>query len=952
MKGTFKRFSSCLLAAAVLAGSCAFGTGSSVKAQAASTDFDESNIVLSFAALGDTHIQGSADYDSTVKFRKALAQLQNRAKADNKTLDAIILNGDITDYGTTDQISLLNDALQTRISKGLDLTKTKLLLSMGNHEIYSAELDDGDNGIGDTQAQAVPHYHGGTTFKNILGDKMYTGDNTAEQIESGFLHTVINGYHFINFSLYNYDHGLRYEPKELQWLKDALAEANAEDPNKPIFFAMHCAVYGTTLGSYSGDYWALNDSTFYDVLKQYPQLVTFGSHLHYPEQDERAIYQKDFTSIDLGSTYYNSLVTDTTNPTTGDTVKYANLNGSEPTDCMNQSEGTYIQVDKNNNVRVVRLDFYKGETTGAQIKQPWIIPSPSNPDHLKVYTDEAHKAGNTAPTFASGAKVTVTPYDKVNDPNHLTVTFDQATDNDMVLYYEIKYIDKTTGKTINTMYTYSDYYLHPNPSEMAPSLTFKGEKRSIYPMKPNYPNDYVVQVRAVDCYGMMSNPITSDTVPGDPSGNIEVPAPSLDPQDNWQFKSFTDFDYLTDGYTPQRSVDFDSWPTADAADFHPYVPVSNNGFNNTPAITKKINGSANEFDVWSYKGSDDEFAKRINTDFDGAVEFWAWVDFSQVNFDECYFGFRSQVFYGGETEYITEVSSAIQGVHYYIQDGNGGWIQKDFTSNGSMAIGGYKGFIRFAVEDFYNAEQNPMYPVGLKTLKFWFSPATDQDYTGKTFTIDQVGFAGPSISGSTMTVGQMKSQDGSAVVTSQELSAACTLAKTKIDAGQKDYSSETWTAFNNAYTAAAGLSSTASAADIQSAYSALKTAQNALAALAPTTTTETTTTDTSTTVTSATDTTATESTATEPSATETSATEPSSTTVTSASSTQSVTQPTATTSETAATETQSEETTAASEETTTTAAASPNTGHSAPIAVGALALLAVACGAAVYKKKQ
>lgn len=939
-----------MLAAAVFAGSCVFGTRSSLSAQAASTDFDSNNIVLSFAALGDTHIQGSADYDSTVKFRKALAQLQNRAKEDNRTLDAIILNGDITDYGTTDQINLLNDALQTRISKGLDLTKTKLLLSMGNHEIYSAELDDGDSGIGDTQAEAVPHYHGGTTFKDILGDKMYTGDNTAEQIELGFLHTVINGYHFINFSLYNYDHGLHYEAKELEWLKEALAEANAEDPSKPIFFAMHCAIYGTTLGSYAGDYWALDDPAFYDVLKQYPQLVTFGSHLHYPEQDERAIYQKDFTSIDLGSTYYNSMLTETTNPTTGDTVKFANLNTSQPADCMNQSEGTYIQVDKNNNVRVIRLDFYKGDTTGAQIKQPWIIPSPTSPDHMKAYTDEAHTAGNTAPTFASGAKVTVTPYDKVNDPNHLTVTFDQATDNDLVWYYEIKYIDKTTGKTINTMYMYSDYYLHPNQDEMSPTLAFKGEKRSIYPMKPNYPNDYVVQVRAVDCYGLMSGAITSDTVAGDPSGNIEVPSPSLDPQDTWQFRPFTTFDYLADGYTPQRSVDFDSWPTADAAEFHPYVPVSDNGFDSTPAITKQINGSANEFDVWSYNGSDDEFAKRINTDFDGAVEFWAWVDFSQVNFDECYFGFRSQVFYGGETEYITETSTAIEGVHYYIQDGNGGWIEKDFNSDGSMAIGNYKGFIRFAVEDFVNADGNPMYPMGLKTLKFWFSPATDQDYTGKTFTIDQVGFAGPSVSGATQTVGEMKSEDGSAVVTSQELSAACTLAKAKIDAGQKDYTDETWTAFNNAYTAAAAVPASASAADIQSAYTALKTAQNALAAAAPETTTSETTTESTTVGTSASETTATETTETEPSETVAPTTE--STAVTTAPST-----PVTTASSTAAqtvspTAASTTAPTASDTETATTAAASPDTGHGAPIAVGALALLAAVCGAAVIRKRK
>ncbi len=57
---------------------------------------------------------------------------------------------------------------------------------------------------------------------------MYTDEATAEQIELGYNHTVINGYHVILFSLFDYNHGLRFEEKELEWLKADLAAAQAE----------------------------------------------------------------------------------------------------------------------------------------------------------------------------------------------------------------------------------------------------------------------------------------------------------------------------------------------------------------------------------------------------------------------------------------------------------------------------------------------------------------------------------------------------------------------------------------------------------------------------------------------------------------------------------------------------------------------------------------------------
>ena len=780
--------------------------------------------MVRFSVISDTHIQ-RADSDSTTKFKKAMAQLRKI-----EDLSAVLINGDVTDYCTPAEVNVLNDALGQLEGTGFDFDAVKLLLNMGNHELFDAEINYGDQGGGiPTQAEAKPHYHGGTTYKNVLGDKMYTDEATADQVELGFQHVKLNGYSVIMFSLFDYNHGLRYDPKAFEWLKEALEKANEENPNQPIFFAMHAAISGTNLPSEQGNYWATESKELYDLLAQYPQVITFGSHLHYPLQDEREIFQKDFTSVDTGSVYYASIPKKMTNPITGETMVFEGLDGAQPAGAFTGfSQGLMIEVDKDNNTRITRLDFINKTT----IKDPWIIPAVTNEHHLTQYSEESLKANNTAPVFPENAAVTVLPNDPENDPykNQLNMTFTSATDNDLVLAYEIQYIEKESGDVINKQYTYSDFYLYPTQDEMAQTTDFSTTKRALYPMKPNYPYDYYVEIRAVDCFGMKSDPIRSAVIPGDPSGLEEDLSPTLDPRNQWDFKLFTDYSYLAEGYVPQKGVDFDSWPTANTENFHPYVATSKNGYAGSTAITKQINGAANQFDVISWNAAADEFNKYYHTDFTGAEEFWVWVDFTDVEFDYFYFGFREGLFYG--TEYQTQVKSPLSDCYFYIQDGNGGWTARPFMSDGQMALGGYKGFIRFDVEYFVNEGGIPMFPDNLKTFKIWFSLENDTDFTGKTFTIDHIGFAGPSLNGATSTVGEMLALGRGDKVTKPELQAACGNADKKVEAGQGSAADDSWQAYLTALESAKTVAekTNPSASEVETAYMTLKEAEAALTA--------------------------------------------------------------------------------------------------------------------------
>ena len=89
------------------------------------------------------------------------------------------------------------------------------------------------------------------------------------------------------------------------WLDETLAEITEENPDQFVFVLTHPMIEGTVYGSDLGTYWATSDIT--DILSKYPQVVTFGGHLHFPLNDPRSIMQTTFTSLGCGSVRYMAI---------------------------------------------------------------------------------------------------------------------------------------------------------------------------------------------------------------------------------------------------------------------------------------------------------------------------------------------------------------------------------------------------------------------------------------------------------------------------------------------------------------------------------------------------------------------------------------------------------------------------------------------------------------------
>lgn len=435
--------------------------------------FDEQNIVLRFGAISDTHLTGGA-----AKLEEALKLLFEKV-GENK-LDVLLIAGDLTDSGSATEITAFKKSLD---KVEFDKKGTKLIFALGNH---------------DTDFDKLPY--NGLAFKKGLGAYAYEGA-LEDEIKNGNHHIIVNGYHFIAVNTKKYNGGCEHAPEDLAWLKNALDEAVKDDPHKPIFVATHPLVYDTVYGSLEGSYWA--SSNLGEVLKDYHQVISFGGHLHSPLNDERTIFQRDFTSLNTAAVKYVSL------DSVIEGIPPIDLDGgSTPRNCNFFSQGLYLEVDRNHNVRITRMDFFRA----AEIKSPWLVPAPkADKSHLKYYTTEARKSTNQAPYFEDDAYVNIRRVAK----KKLDIEFSAAKDDDLVYAYEIRLLDKATLLPVGATYaiTYSDFYMTPDPSKMVTKVfkAFSTDAFKLTEKEFDLSKEYLIKIVAMDSFGLKSEPLYSES---------------------------------------------------------------------------------------------------------------------------------------------------------------------------------------------------------------------------------------------------------------------------------------------------------------------------------------------------------------------------------------------------------------------------------------------------------
>ena len=420
--------------------------------------FDQSSIVLSLGVISDTHIGNG--YGSEPKFQAALEQL---VTASGGKLDGVLVVGDLINTATPPQMVTFKEIYE----KVLDPAQAPLVYTIGNHD-----MNPQYRWTGETVAQHA-------IFHTILGENYFKTDQDPVMRDSlECRHCVIGKYHILCLTP---DHSspVTYAPAALEWLDARLKEITEKDPGQYVILLTHPMIYGTCYGSvlqdtYTrlGDYWSTKELS--EILSRYPQVITFGGHLHFPLNDPRSIWQGAFTAVGTASTSYMAI----DNGNYEDMATVTVMKGAG-----NFSQGLLLQFDKKGNARLTRMDFFNKATIG----EAWELGAPrADGSHLRRYNHETLRARNTPPTLSSA---------QFQDGK---LCFAAGKDDEFVHHYRITLAKD--GERVALKKILADFYKVPLPSQMKESYEL--------PLDGLEEGEYTASIVALDSWDAQSEPLT------------------------------------------------------------------------------------------------------------------------------------------------------------------------------------------------------------------------------------------------------------------------------------------------------------------------------------------------------------------------------------------------------------------------------------------------------------
>ncbi len=405
--------------------------------------FDETKIVLSFAAISDTQHQYSG-IDTLAKFRTALKQLKTFATEHGNGLDAIVFAGDMVQSAKSQEVREFKTAYEAVI----DPEETPLIFALGNHDVkvsYTVE---------DLKTES---------FYQIFGDEYRSYEEETSRLDLGCTHTVINNYHFLCLNPTNESYGVSgdvgtlYTDEVKTWLDETLSAITTANPDHYVFVNTHPMIYDTVYGSTlvtGSTQWFTKDLT--PILEKYNQVVTFGGHLHFPLNDPRSIMQTAFTSMGCASVTYMAI----------ENGGYENMSSATVMkDAAQVSQGLMVQIDENGNMRITRMDFQNDDT----ILEPWELPAPTSDGAHLTYYGKDRADENTAPVLPD-VKVVMGKTTSIGK-QQVTLEFAKAEDDDFAHHYVLTLNNKTTGTKIRTLKILADFYLHAEKEDMKATYT-------------------------------------------------------------------------------------------------------------------------------------------------------------------------------------------------------------------------------------------------------------------------------------------------------------------------------------------------------------------------------------------------------------------------------------------------------------------------------------------------
>ncbi|MBO5934242.1 MAG: metallophosphoesterase [Clostridia bacterium] len=389
--------------------------------------------VTRFIVCSDAHIEGigTPGYN---RLKKTIDFSLDFASADEhyNKIDSFFIAGDITNSGKKEEFDSFKEIYDYGTQKGLNILCT---VAKGHDSIS-------------------------------MGKKSLEYYRSLTNQETDF-HRVIGGYHFIGISTSRMKKHFNSAFQKI-WLKKELDKAVKDTPDKPVFVMHHEHIKYTVFGSYDEDGWG--KILFADLLKKYPNVVDFSGHSHYPVNDPRSVWQKEYTAIGTGSLKYTELTVD------GE----QKIHPPFYNECANF---LVVEADKDSNLRISGVDCIAG-----QMLCEYYLKNPADKNN-REYEKEKQIARSFPPVFADDAAITI------DEKNGIYTAVYPAAESDCgfpVFIYRVSVSD-TNGKILKTIKTIPAYYLYGEEKTLSSCLGMLSSGK------------YTVKVLAENVYGAKSD---------------------------------------------------------------------------------------------------------------------------------------------------------------------------------------------------------------------------------------------------------------------------------------------------------------------------------------------------------------------------------------------------------------------------------------------------------------
>ena len=398
--------------------------------------FDEKNIALTLSVMSDVHISGSW-YQGPSKNLFINALDYARSVAQNP-VDAYIFTGDFVDCMNSRGNVLLSDKWGHDYDKAKAEQSAREFESLrdcfNNHIPDDAEIIYCLGNHDSTNCNNITRFIEEFSSREVIGDnknfeRMYRTDLDLDNMRKGMRHCVCKDYHFLCIDITT-DYS-----ETIEFLRKNLDQITAEEPLKYVFVLFH---YKTPDTLFASDFYRCDMASAVDeLLKNYPQVVLLTGHTHTTICNERAIMQKEYTSVECSCVSYVD-----SNPLRNE----LNIQHSMH---YKISEGLLIEIDKNGNLKITRLDYHNRSI----IKDAWVLPAPKTDNsHLIVYSpDRKFKVGT--PKFPENAMLTL---NQVEEGVEITIPKAIRNNEDIFRYQIICYNSLGSAKVyfVSSLFCY------------------------------------------------------------------------------------------------------------------------------------------------------------------------------------------------------------------------------------------------------------------------------------------------------------------------------------------------------------------------------------------------------------------------------------------------------------------------------------------------------------------